>query len=143
MVEAETSATESVFYFLKDNGYKNVFLNPDENLLERYIYEQKETIIVKTLVSKAPIKKEKNINIPAAEKILVDLFIDMKLFAPFQGSELTGSKQFYFPNENSHGSNSGSAKAWSQLLWPSVGYSVYFAFFAPIFCMALYRSLSG
>lgn len=88
LAEAETSATESVFYFLKDNGYKNVFLNPDENLLERYIYEQTETIIVKTLVSKAPVKKEINICIPAAEKILVDLFVDRKLFAPFQGNEL-------------------------------------------------------
>jgi hypothetical protein len=88
LAEAETSAIESVFYFLKDSNYKNVFLNPDGNLLKRYIYEQTETIIVKTLVSKAPLKKEKNISVPSAEKILVDLFIDRKLFAPFQGSEL-------------------------------------------------------
>jgi hypothetical protein len=88
LVETEASATESVFYFLKDSNYKNVFLNPDENMLERYIYEQTETIIVKTLVSKAPVKKEKNIGIPSAEKILVDLFVDKNLFAPFQGSEL-------------------------------------------------------
>lgn len=88
LAEAEISATKSVFYFLKDSNYKNVFLNPDESLLERYIYEQTETIVVKTLVSKAPLKKERNISIPSAEKILVDLFVDKKLFAPFQGSEL-------------------------------------------------------
>ena len=35
-----------------------------------------------------PLKKEKKIPVPAAEKILVDLFIDKKIFAPFQGSEL-------------------------------------------------------
>ncbi|MBS1606470.1 MAG: hypothetical protein JST42_27680 [Bacteroidetes bacterium] len=88
LAEAEASATESVFYFLKDSNYKNVYLNPDEILLERYIYEEPETIIVKTLVSKAPLKKERQVTIPTAEKILVDLFIDRHLFAPFQGSEL-------------------------------------------------------
>ena len=88
LVEIEASATESAFYFLKDSNYKNVFLNPDDNLLERYIYEQAETIIVKTLVSKSPVKKEQKIIIPSAEKILVDLFVDRKIFSPFQGSEL-------------------------------------------------------
>jgi hypothetical protein len=88
LVEVETSVTEAVFYFLKDSNYKNVFLNPDEELLERYIFEETETIIVKTLVSKSPLYKEKKIPVPSAEKILVDLFIDKKIFAPFQGSEL-------------------------------------------------------
>jgi hypothetical protein len=88
LVELEATAMESAFYFLRDENYKNVFFNPDDNLLERYIYEETETIIVKTLVTKAPIKKEKKIYIPILEKILVDLFVDKKLFAPFQGSEL-------------------------------------------------------
>lgn len=88
LAEVEASAAESAFYFLKDNHYKQVFLNPDDTLLERYVYEQTETIIVKTLVSKAPVKKEQKINVPAIEKILTDLFIDRKLFAPFQGTEL-------------------------------------------------------
>lgn len=89
LAEVEASAAESAFYFLKDNHYKHVFLNPDDTLLERYVYEQTETIIVKTLVSKAPVKKELKLNVPAIEKILADLFTDRKLFAPFQGSELT------------------------------------------------------
>lgn len=88
LAEAESSAVESVFYFLKDSNYRDVYLNPDEKLLERYIFEAPETVIVKTLVSKAPLKKERHIQIPTAEKILVDLFIDVHLFAPFQGSEL-------------------------------------------------------
>ncbi len=88
LVEADAVATKSVFYFLKDEHYKNVFLNPDETLLERYIYEETESIIVKLLVTKAPLEKEKQIVTPSLEKILVDLFIDQKLFSPFQGSEL-------------------------------------------------------
>ena len=88
LVEVEASASESVFYFLKDANYKNVFFNPDDNLIERYVYEQTESIIVKTLITKAPIKKEEKIVIPTAEKLLVDLFVERKIFAPFQGSEL-------------------------------------------------------
>jgi hypothetical protein len=88
LVEAEAAATESVFYFLKDEHYKNVFLNPDDTLLERYIYEETESIIVKPLITKAPLEKRKKIATPSLEKILVDLFIDQKLFSPFQGSEL-------------------------------------------------------
>lgn len=88
LVEVEAVATESVFYFLKDENYKNVFYNPDDNLLERYIYEQTESIIVKPLITKAPLKKEKKINIPTLEKILVDLFVERKIFSAFQGSEL-------------------------------------------------------
>ncbi|MCX6179195.1 MAG: hypothetical protein NT163_07520 [Chlorobiales bacterium] len=88
LIEAEAVATESVFYFLKDEHYKNVFLNPDENLLERYIYEETESIIVKPLITKAPLEKEKKIATPSLEKIMVDLFVDRKIYSPFQGSEL-------------------------------------------------------
>ncbi|HTN38289.1 MAG TPA: DUF6577 family protein, partial [Arachidicoccus sp.] len=88
VVEVEASATESVFYFLKDANYKNVFLNPTEDIIEKYIYEHEETIIVKTLVTKAPIQQKKHLSVPTLEKILVDLFIDKKLYVPFQGGEL-------------------------------------------------------
>lgn len=88
VVEVESSATESVFYFLKDANYRNVFLNPNEDIIERYIYDQVETTIVKPLVTKAPIQHKKHLSIPTLEKILVDLFIDKKLYAPYQGREL-------------------------------------------------------
>ncbi len=88
LVEAEVLAAESVFNFLKDENYKNVFYKPDENLIERYIFEQIESIIVKPLVTKAPLKKVNKIAIPSPEKLLVDLYVESKLFAPFQGSEL-------------------------------------------------------
>lgn len=88
MVEAEASVVESVFYFLKDNNYKNVFINPNNDLVERYIYEESETLIIKSLVSKAPITMEGKISVPLVEKLLVDLYIDKKLFTPFQGNEL-------------------------------------------------------
>ena len=73
LVDVEAVATESVFYFLKDEKYKNVFLNPDENTLERYINEERESIIVKPLITKAPLEKEEKIATPSLEKILVDI----------------------------------------------------------------------
>ncbi len=88
LVEAEAAATESVFYFLKDEHYKNLFLTPDEKTIERYIFEERESIIVKSLITKAPIDKAKKIATPSLEKILVDLFVDQILFRTFQGSEL-------------------------------------------------------
>lgn len=88
VVEVEASATESVFYFLKDADYRNVFLNPNEDIIDRYIYDQIESIIVKTLVTKAPIQHKSHLSFPTLEKILVDLFIDKKLYVPFQGGEL-------------------------------------------------------
>ena len=42
---------------------------------------------MRTIIQR-PVKKEKKIAIPAPEKILVDLFVERKIFAPFQGSEL-------------------------------------------------------
>jgi hypothetical protein len=88
MVEVELSSAESVFYYLKDENYLNVYYNPDDKLLERYVYEEQESIIVKQLITKAPLKRLKGIAFPTPEKILVDLFIERRLFAPYQGTDL-------------------------------------------------------
>lgn len=88
MVEAESLSAESVFYYLKDENYLNVYYTPDDKLLERYVYEEQESIIVKQLITKAPLKRSNGIAFPTPEKILVDLFIERKLFAPYQGTDL-------------------------------------------------------
>jgi hypothetical protein len=88
LIEVEAATAESVFYGLKDQGYSHVFLNPDARMLERYVYEERASIVIKTLVTKAPVTLENKIVVPTVEKMLVDLFIDRDLFAPFQGQEL-------------------------------------------------------
>lgn len=88
LVEVESSAAESVFNFLKDNYYKNVFFKPDDDILDRYVYEDKDSIIVKQLITRSPLRREKGIVFPALEKVMVDLFIERGLFAPCQGREL-------------------------------------------------------
>lgn len=96
LVEVEKDATEAVFHYLRDIGYQNVFMlvnKADEILLDRYIFEAVQPIIVNKIISKSPVKKvlnlQNNIEIktPRIEKILVDLFCDNSLFIAYKGSE--------------------------------------------------------
>ena len=88
LVEVEKEALESVFYYLKDNGIRNVFLQPEEKELQRYVNELDNAIILQSLVSKAPLQTVKKVSTTTLEKLLVDLFCDKKLFYTYQGSEM-------------------------------------------------------
>ena len=92
IIEIEKGFEESLFYELKDRTRREVFLNPDENVIDFYIAESNQPVIVKKLLTRAPVSKrtEKKIKfyIPTLEKILVDLFAEEKLFYYVQGSEL-------------------------------------------------------
>jgi hypothetical protein len=87
LVETEKDTTESVFYFLKDSN-KNVFIDPTLEILSRYVSFEKEAIIVKSLVSEAPIQNVQGVQTTTIEKILVDIFSDEKIFAAQQGREM-------------------------------------------------------
>ncbi len=88
LIETEKEAIEPVFHFLIDNNVKNVFLQPGEKELQRYISELDNAIVVQPLISKAPVQKVKKVSTVTIEKLLVDLFSDKKLFYTYQGSEL-------------------------------------------------------
>jgi hypothetical protein len=88
IVEVVKDAIEPVFYFLKDNQIKNVFLEPDKKDIEKYISGLEKAIAVLPLISKAPIQKMGNTNTITIEKLLVDLFSNKQLFTPYQGNEL-------------------------------------------------------
>ena len=64
---------------------KKAFLNPDATMYERYVSNFDEAIIVKPLVSEAPISKQNGYRIAPLEKLLVDVLIDKNLFAAQQG----------------------------------------------------------
>jgi len=87
LVEVDREATESVFYFLKDK-MKNVFLEPSSNILSLYASSEKEVIIIKSLVSEAPLQKIKGVPTITVEKLLVDIFCDEIIFAAQQGGEM-------------------------------------------------------
>ena len=84
IVEVEKIASEQVFNQLNTH-FSNIFINPDEKTIERYIATLDNAIIIKNLNSEAPIQKWNNINVPTLEKILVDIIADDELFAAQQG----------------------------------------------------------
>ncbi len=87
LVEVEKEATQSIFYFLKEANY-SVFIDPTNDLLDRYLPPNKESIIVKPLVTEAPIQNIKGINTTTIEKMLVDIFCDDVIFMAQQGVEM-------------------------------------------------------
>ncbi len=87
MVEIERDGIDAVFDLLRDN-FSNVYLNPSDELLDRYIAYQNDTIIVIPLTSEAPMQEVEGIKTITLEKLLVDLISEPKLYESFQGSEL-------------------------------------------------------
>ena len=86
IVEIEREAVQSVYNYLKDS-YANVFLEPSEYLLEDHVLNLKNSIIVKSLVSEAPVTKQEKVPVPDLEKILVDIVSEKELFYFLQGNE--------------------------------------------------------
>lgn len=85
IIEVDKEAEEQVFNTVSE-WTKNVYFNPDEEILERYISTNTEEVtIIKNLVTEAPTTKNNKIEIPTLEKILVDILIDRELFAAQQG----------------------------------------------------------
>lgn len=91
-IEIEKEFTESLFFELRGTMRREVFINPDEKAIDFYIAECSDPIIIKKLLARAPLSKQSskrfNYSTPALEKILVDMFVDEKLFFHLQGSEL-------------------------------------------------------
>jgi len=87
LAEVEKDAVESVFYSMKERNL-SVFLNPNQEILDKYIPENKDIYIIKTLVSEAPTQQIGKICTVTIEKMLVDVFCDETLFAAQQGAEM-------------------------------------------------------
>jgi hypothetical protein len=87
LIEVEKEATQSVFFYLKEEKYP-VFVDPTEDIFEKYLSEEKENLIVKSLVTEAPLQKIAGLNTVTIEKMLVDIFSDELIFSAQQGSEM-------------------------------------------------------
>ncbi len=86
IIETEKDANESIFYFLKER-YRNVFFNPNREILEQYVFDIPNAIIVKPLLSESPLQEVKKVNTISIEKMLVDIYCDTDIFEAFQGNE--------------------------------------------------------
>ena len=83
VIEVEKDSTEAVFNTMTDVS-KKVFLNPTEDIFNRYIANFNEVIIVQSLISESPIIEQGGIKIAPLEKLLVDCVADKDLFAAQQ-----------------------------------------------------------
>src|SRR5690606_23330072 len=88
ILQVEKEALEPVYDFLKEQKLGDIFIQPEEKEIERYIYESDKAIVLLPLVTKSPLQKIKTVSTTTLEKLIVDLYSDKKIFAAFQGSEL-------------------------------------------------------
>jgi Transcriptional regulator, AbiEi antitoxin len=86
-VDVEREVAESVFNLLNTDNSLRVFLMPDQTDFDRYI-SGSEAIIIRPLISEAPLQTIEGINTPTLEKILVDIIGDVE-FDFMQGTEIT------------------------------------------------------
>jgi DNA-binding Lrp family transcriptional regulator len=87
IIEVEKGAEENVFYFLSDIR-ENIFLNPSKDILDKYANRKEPIVIIKNLITDAPLQDVEQVKIPSIEKILVDLIVDTELYAAYQGRDL-------------------------------------------------------
>lgn len=85
-VDAERDSAESVFHALKEE-YKSVFYRPSKDLFDNYINELQGVVIVRALVSEAPLQLIKKVPTVTIEKILVDALVDEE-FEFLRGNEI-------------------------------------------------------
>jgi hypothetical protein len=103
LIEVDGVAVESVFYFLKENKYQP-FLDPDVDMINKYVSNKKDALIVKSLVSESPCQNIQGVKTVTIEKMLVDIYCDENIFAAQQGSEMSHifkeALEKYSVNEN-------------------------------------------
>ena len=87
LLEVEREAVDAVFHFVKETS-KNTFKEPSRDAMENYVFDGKDTVIVKSLISEAPLQNVDTITVPTIEKVLVDLVADSEVFFFLQGQEI-------------------------------------------------------
>ncbi len=87
LIETDRDACEALFDELRQFR-TDLFLNPDALIIDRYVSMHKQPLVIKPLISEAPLEKIKAGPIPSLEKLIVDLLSDPKYFEPWQGQVL-------------------------------------------------------
>lgn len=94
VLEVEKDFVEEVFNAYSASKQYRAFLDPEEDIMERYV-ESEISIVIKPLISRSPKQKitmkEKSkdkISVPTLEKILIDVYSDAVTFYAIQGSEM-------------------------------------------------------
>lgn len=87
IIEVEKDAVDAVFYFLK-GAQRNIFKEPSREAMEDIMTGTGTAMIVRPLISEAPLMLIEGLHFPALEKMLADICTDKDIFYFVQGSEL-------------------------------------------------------
>jgi hypothetical protein len=87
LVEVEREAVDAVFHFVKE-AHPNTFQEPSRDIMENFVLASRNAVIVKSLISEAPLQEVDVSTLPTIEKILVDLVADSEIFFFLRGHEL-------------------------------------------------------
>jgi len=87
LIETERETIDAVFHFIKETN-KNTFKEPSRDMMENFVFDGKDAVIVKSLISEAPLQDADSVTVPTIEKILVDLVADSETFFFLQGHEM-------------------------------------------------------
>jgi len=87
ILQVEKEAIDPVYDFLKEQKL-NVFAQPEEKEIEKYVFKSESAIVLESLVTKSPVQQVNKTTTITLEKLMIDLISDTQLFAPFQGSEM-------------------------------------------------------
>ena len=87
ILEVEKEVLDSVYHVVKDQ-FAKTYKKPSREVVKDVLASQKNSVVIKTLVSEAPLQKVQNIPTSSLEKMLVDVYCDKSLFYYVQGGEL-------------------------------------------------------
>lgn len=87
LIETERETIDAVFHFIKETN-KNTFKEPSRDMMENLVFDGKDAVIVKSLITEAPLQEVDAVTVPAIEKIIVDLVADSETFFFLQGHEM-------------------------------------------------------
>jgi hypothetical protein len=87
ILQVEKEAIGSVYDFLKEQK-QNVFIQPEEKEIERYVFKSESAVVLESLVTKSPVQQHNKVTTITLEKLIIDLISDKKLLASFQGAEM-------------------------------------------------------
>jgi len=88
IVQPEKDICETVFNHLSILHPNKVFLEPDHEMMTRYVLRQPNNVIISRLITQSPKKINSELPFPKLEKILVDVFVDKDMFYYFQGKSM-------------------------------------------------------
>lgn len=87
IVEVERHSVESAYYLLEDK-YKYVFYKSSRDLRKAYVHGIENAILIRPLVTEAPVQETGKVTTVTLEKLLVDVMFDDE-FEFLKGFEMT------------------------------------------------------